>query len=63
MGIAGAALYSLVLIAGRKLAWLASHAKHASRSVWRLLLEGAAPYGASPHAVPHARLQRPISKR
>jgi len=35
MGIAGAALYSLVLMTGRALAPRLSRTKHALRSVWR----------------------------
>jgi hypothetical protein len=58
MGIAGAVLYSLVLVTARALAPLPSHTKHALRWVWRLLLEGAAHYGASLHAV-----HRPNSER
>jgi hypothetical protein len=51
MGIAGAVLYSLVLVTARVLAPLPSHTKHGLRRVWGLLLEGAAHYGASLHAV------------
>lgn len=58
MGIAGAVLYSLVLVTVRAMAPLPSHAKHALRRVWQLILEGAVHYGASLHAV-----QRPNSKR
>lgn len=63
MGIAGAALYSLVLIAGRKLVRLSSHAKPAFRSVRRLLLEGVARHGARLRAAPHTNVQRSISKQ
>jgi len=63
MGIAGAALYSLVLIAGRELARLPSHAQHALRWVWRLLLEGGAHYSASVHASPRVNDQQSITQR
>jgi hypothetical protein len=63
MGIAGAALYSLALIAGRELVRLPAHVKHALRGVWRPLLEGAAHCGASLHPASHAEIQKPISKR
>jgi len=58
MGIAGAALYSLILIARLKLAQLASHAKHELRWLWSI-----AHCGPGLHAAPRARVQRPISKR
>lgn len=63
MGIAGAAIYSIVLIAFRKLVRLPSHAKRAFRWVWRLLLEGAAHHGASLHVATHANVRRSISKQ
>jgi hypothetical protein len=58
MGIAGAVLYSLVLVTARAMAPLPSLTKHALRRLWRLLLEGAAHCGASLYAV-----QPPHSKR
>jgi hypothetical protein len=63
MGIAGAALYSLVLIAGRALAPLPSHAKHALHWVCRLVLESAAHHGANLHAAPHVSVQQSVTKR
>ena len=63
MGIAGAALYSLALLAGRELARLASHAKHTLRGGWPLVLEGAAGHRASLHPAPHTEIQNSFSKR
>jgi len=63
MGVAGAALYSLLLIAGHELAGLPSHAQHTQRSVWQLLLEGAAHYGASVRASPRVNDQQSITQR
>ena len=54
MGIGGAALYSLVLMIDRKLSQLDSCAGHALRWIGREIIDGAAQYGASFYAMPHA---------
>jgi hypothetical protein len=52
MGIGGAALYRVALIAGRQLARLPSRGKRAPPWAWQLFLDGAAHYGARLHAFP-----------
>jgi len=51
MGIAGAVLYSLVLIGVRELAPLSSRANRALRWVWHVPLNSVARYGASHFAM------------
>src|SRR5262245_7634303 len=62
MGIAGAGLLSLILLAGRELVLLSSQAKRALLSVWRWLGEGRA-HGASLHATPPASFQQSDRRR
>jgi len=53
MGIAGAALYSLLLIGTRELAPVASLAAGALRRAWHALAEGIAHYSASLYPPAH----------
>ena len=55
MGIAGAVLYSLVLISAHELARFPSRADRVLRWAWHVLLDGAAHYGASLFAMPHGK--------
>ena len=55
MGIAGAALYSLALIAGRELAQVLTGAKRPLRSAWQAFLYGAALCGAGLYPRPHTK--------
>ena len=52
MGIAGAALYSLALLALRELAQFRSQATRTLRWTWQLLVDSAAHRGASLHVAP-----------
>ena len=66
MGIGGAALYSLVLMVDRKLSQLGSCADRALRWIGREIIDGAAQYGASFYAMPHASdpgIRFPIASR
>jgi len=55
MGIAGAVLYSLVLISARELARLPLRVDRALRWAWHVLLDTAAHYGASLFAMPRGK--------
>ena len=55
MGIAGAVLYSLVLISAHELARFPSRADRALRWAWHVLIEGAVRYGACLFAMPHGK--------
>ena len=57
MGIGGAVLYGLVVMAGRKLSRLSMRANRLLASIWHMSLEGAALSGASFHALPHDSVQ------
>ena len=57
MGIAGAALYSLVLMAVRELRELGLRARHLLRSCGHEFFAGGALYGASFYEMPHAPRQ------
>ena len=54
MGIGGAALYSLVLMIGRKLSQLDSCAGRALRWIGREIIDGAAQHVESLYAMPRA---------
>ena len=54
MGIGGATAYSLVLIVIREQLRLGSCAGRALRWIGREIIDGAAQYGASFYAMPHA---------
>jgi len=54
MGIGGAAVYGLALMAFRGLEWLGSHIARLLGGAWRWFVEGAALYGADLYASPAA---------